>query len=70
MHAQRGKKVYVTLFLVFVRLPIYCVIVIVILKLPDPQADLLPIEPFLPVLFSHIFSVLFLILLFCSQKRA
>ena len=25
MHAQAGKKVYVTLFLVFVRLPIYCV---------------------------------------------
>ena len=24
MHAQTGKKVFVTLFLVFVRLPIYC----------------------------------------------
>ena len=40
------------------------------LKLPDPQADLQPIEPFLPVLFGHIFSVFFLILLFCTQKCA
>ena len=32
MRAQTGKKVYVTLFLVFVRLPIYLVLEITVTK--------------------------------------